>query len=129
MRALYLFLFLSGAAIYSCQSQSSGGVVDAKTFYDQIKSAKDPVVLDVRTPEEYAEGHIVHAINLDYYNDDFKDQVRKLDKSKSYFVYCQAGGRSNSAATFMQKEGFLKVYDLDGGILEWQKNKFPVIKE
>jgi rhodanese-related sulfurtransferase len=128
MKSIFLLLFLFTATLHSCQSQPSTGLVDAKTFKAQIQKTTDPVILDVRSPGEYAEGYIEHAINMDYNGDSFEKEVAKLDKSKTYFVYCLAGGRSNSAATHMRKAGFQNVFDLDGGIRAWKKSELPLVK-
>ncbi|HQW24961.1 MAG TPA: rhodanese-like domain-containing protein, partial [Saprospiraceae bacterium] len=65
-------------------------------------------------------------INIDYYKPSFKDEIKKLDKDKTYFVYCLAGGRSKSAYEVMKKEGFVKIYELNGGISEWQTSNLPL---
>lgn len=126
MKIIFAFLALFGLVLTSCQSQPVQGSVDAITFNTKLNSTKDAVVLDVRTPEEYAGGFIGSAINLDYYSPTFKTEIAKLDKSKTYFVYCQAGGRSKSASELMHKEGFTKVYELNGGIAEWENSNLPV---
>lgn len=127
MKHLFSFFVIIGLALSSCQSQPSGGLLAAKAFNEKAKTTKDAVILDVRTPEEFAAGYIDKAINIDFYNDGFADEVKKLDKSKSYFVYCKAGGRSASAAELMRKAGFTKVYDLDGGITSWEETKLPLV--
>lgn len=129
MKALYLLMLLLVANLYACQSQSNGKAVSPKVFSEQIKATKDPVVLDVRTPEEFADGYIQNAINIDFYKPDFKSQIARLNKEQTYFVYCKAGGRSASAADIMRKEGFKNVVDLDGGITEWEKAKLPIVKQ
>ncbi|MEM6647937.1 MAG: rhodanese-like domain-containing protein [Bacteroidota bacterium] len=64
------------------------------------------VVLDVRTPAEYADGHLVQAPNIDVMNDEFTDHVRDLDKDKTYYLYCRSGGRSGKATRIMRAMGF-----------------------
>ena len=81
--------------------------------------AENTVLLDVRTPEEFAAGHIPNAINLNYNAPDFTEQVNKLDKSKTYLVYCKAGSRSAGAANIMSTNGFHTIYNLKGGIMAW----------
>lgn len=76
-------------------------------------------VLDVRTPQEVAEGVIECAQNIDFYDNDFRERVKKLDHTKPVFVYCAVGGRSGQATDFMKREGFSVVYNLDGGIRAW----------
>jgi rhodanese-related sulfurtransferase len=77
---------------------------------------KDVVILDVRTEREYAYGHLENAIVIDIYSRGFKDKISKLDKEKTYYVYCKTGIRSRSAVNYMIKTGFKKVCDLEGGI-------------
>lgn len=117
------------ANLYSCQSQAANKSVSPTTFNQQIKSSGNPVILDVRTQEEFNTGHIQSAINLDYYEDEFKSGVAKLSKDKSYFVYCETGGRSASAAKYMRKEGFRNVVELDGGMSAWVDAKLPTVKQ
>ncbi len=126
MKSIYLLLAFFSLVFSSCQSQPLTGSVDAITFSTKINTTKNPVVLDVRTPEEYAGGYIGNAINIDFYKSTFEADIRKLDKDKTYFVYCQAGGRSKSAYEVMKKEGFVNVYELNGGISEWQSSKLPL---
>ena len=80
----------------------------------------DFVIIDVRTPEEFADGHIENAINLDYYSETFRDELNKLDKGKKYLIYCRSGNRSGKALNIMQELNFREVYNMSGGILEWQ---------
>jgi rhodanese-related sulfurtransferase len=98
-------------------------------FDKTYRKTPGAVLLDVRTAEEYGEGHLAKARNVDYKRDDFRDQVSKLDKSKPYFVYCKAGVRSNKAADIMKELGFRQVYTLDGGIDEWEDEDLPLEKE
>lgn len=83
-------------------------------------------VLDVRTPEEYAKGHLGDAENIDFHDPAFKDKVAKLDKSKPYLVHCAAGGRSSKTCDILKALGFKNVYHLDGGLTAWQKAGGPV---
>lgn len=77
------------------------------------------IILDVRTPEEWAEGTIANAEKINYYSDNFANEIEKLDKKSPVFVYCKKGGRSSSAAEVLEEKGFTKVYNLDGGITAW----------
>ncbi|GIV39411.1 MAG: hypothetical protein KatS3mg033_1211 [Thermonema sp.] len=118
-----LFLLLTAC---SGSSQSQGVKdLDAQAFAQQLK--KEPgVVLDVRTPEEYSEGHLPNAQLLNFYDDDFRSKLQQLDKDKTYYVYCRSGGRSSRAVALMKELGFKKVYNLKGGIMQWQAQKLPV---
>ncbi len=121
--ALLMGLFLS-----SCEAQVKNGLIDARTFEQQIKGAKAPVILDVRTPKEYAAGYIEGARLMDYYEDNFSAELKKLDREKTYFVYCAAGGRSHSVYQEMIKEGFTHVVELKDGIDGWRKQNLPVVR-
>lgn len=84
------------------------------------KNDSNAVIIDVRTEEEMEEGHIPGAINLDIYKgQEFLDEVKKLDKSKSYYVYCRSGSRSAQACALMGQLEFDKAYNLVGGFIEW----------
>lgn len=93
--------------------------VDHKVFETKMK-AKNVVILDVRTPGEFKSGYIPGAINIDIYAADFQTQVQKLDKSKTYLVYCRSGARSSNAGNFMVTNGFKEVYNLQGGMMGWR---------
>lgn len=86
----------------------------------------DLVVLDVRTPEEFAEGRIAESVNIDFYAADFATRLDQLDKDTPYFVYCRSGNRSASTIDTMRDLGFTAVYELDGGILSWAGAGLPV---
>ena len=109
------FLFIS------CQGQSSKSIqtIDVKSFTEKLKTTKNPQLLDVRTPEEYATEHIGNAVNVNWNGDDFITKASKYDKSKPVFVYCKVGGRSAQAADKLAELGFKEIYNLDGGIMKW----------
>jgi len=79
----------------------------------------DLVVLDIRTAEEFASGHLAGAINIDYYGSDFEAQLARLDLDVPYVMYCNSGNRSSNALPLMDAMGFTEVYELDGGIQAW----------
>lgn len=87
----------------------------------EVDQDKDAVVLDVRTEEEFIEGYIPGAKNIDIYKGQgFLDEVNQLDKSKNYYVYCRSGARSAQACALMNQQGFENAYNLMGGITEWE---------
>ena len=87
---------------------------------------EDLVVLDVRTPEEYAEGRLEGAVLVDFYDDDFADQLAALDPDAPYLVYCRSGNRSGQALAVMEQLGFSSVVNVDGGIVAWAGAGLPV---
>jgi phage shock protein E len=86
----------------------------------------DLVVLDVRTPEEFAEGHLEGAVLVDFYAADFAEQLAALDTDVPYLVYCRSGNRSGQALGVMEQLGFASAVDVDGGIVAWTDAGLPV---
>lgn len=126
-----LTAFLFFTLTQSCESQaqpSNGGTaavsapayqnVDVATF-KKLMSGSNVVVLDVRTPAEIAQGKIAGAMELNFNSPDFAQQTAKLDKSKTYLIYCRSGNRSGQACNVMQQQGFGKLYNLKGGMIAW----------
>ncbi len=101
---------------------------EAFTLIQDNEDNPDFVILDVRTPEEFANGHIENAINLDYYSETFRDELNKLDKDKKYLIYCRSGNRSGKALTIMEELNFSEVYNMVGGIIEWEVEGLPTTK-
>lgn len=102
--------------------QNNSGVVnlDSDTFEKQIKEDKDAVVLDVRTNDEYSQGHIPNSVLINIMSMSFRNEIDKLDRQKSYYVYCRSGSRSYQAGKAMTHMGFEKVYNLENGIISWR---------
>ncbi|MBM3176496.1 MAG: rhodanese-like domain-containing protein [Bacteroidetes bacterium] len=101
--------------------------MQAVEFNQKLKSDKTAVILDVRSPGEYAEGHLDKALNIDVNATDFLARTSKLDKQKTYYVYCLAGVRSDRAAESLRKRGY-KAISLNGGIKAWSSAGYPVVK-
>jgi rhodanese-related sulfurtransferase len=91
--------------------------LDAREFLTKASAAPDAVLLDVRTAGEFNTGKIEGAINLDFFDSKFAERVGKLDKEKSYFVYCRSGQRSANACRVMHNAGFTKLYNMAGGVM------------
>jgi rhodanese-related sulfurtransferase len=87
------------------------------------------VVLDVRTPAEFAEGHLANAINIDFQSRNFETDISKLDKGTTYAVYCRSGNRSGQAVKVMAELGFTDLYDMDGGVIDWEAAGKPLYTE
>lgn len=117
LTALVAFVGLS-----ACSSGSDAvtdvSVADAAT----VLAAPDVIVIDVRTPAEYASGHLADAVNIDIDDDGFDTQVGELAKDGTYLVYCHSGNRSGVAADRMAELGFTTIYNLQGGVTDWTAN-------
>lgn len=85
-------------------------------------------IIDVRTPEEHARGHIASSENIDFYDGNFIAELEKLDRSKTYIVHCASGGRSGKTVKMMRELGFTAAYNLLGGFNEWVKKGMRVVK-
>jgi len=96
--------------------------VDVQEFTQLMKKANH-VVLDVRSPEELAEGEVPGNRMINFFDGNFKPEIEKLDTSKTYLVYCRSGNRSGKACAFMAQKGFEKLYNLQGGIGAWNAAK------
>ena len=86
----------------------------------------DLVVLDIRTPEEFAGPRLPDAVNVDFYAADFADQLAELDPSATYVVYCRSGNRTSQTIPLMRDLGFESVYEVDGGIVSWAESALPL---
>jgi phage shock protein E len=102
--------------------------VDATAAAKLLETNKEVVVLDIRTEEEFKDGHIAKAVNIDYLDNSFTDKISKLDKSKTYLVHCASGGRSGKSLSKFSAQGFANIYHLDGGLSAWQTAGKPVTK-
>jgi rhodanese-related sulfurtransferase len=102
--------------------------VNTKTFKKFIEIG-DGILIDVRTPEEFAAGHIAGAQIINVNDSTFKEKINLLPKEKEIFVYCRSGKRSLTAAEILQKNGFDRIYNLDKGILGWEGKGYDIKTE
>ena len=106
------------AAGTTIQTATTFENISPGAFADKMKQP-DVVLIDVRTPEEFAEGHLTGALNMNINDAGFETSLAKLDKSKTYLIYCRSGARSGRAGNMMVSQGFTTIYNLDGGIMAW----------
>ena len=121
---LALVLFIVG-----CSEPIPAGTISPKDFKRALSKIDDLQLIDVRTPGEFNGGHIQDAVNLNYFEDNFRTEIEKLDKSRPVAVYCAVGGRSGSAMNLLKELGFEQIYDLDGGITSWEEQKFETVND
>jgi rhodanese-related sulfurtransferase len=119
-----LLIVIIGNNSYSQKSET----LTANEFEKKLSATKEKTVLDVRTAEEFSQGHLPDAVMIDYYQDNFKERLTKLDKTKPVFVYCLGGGRSSSASKVMKELGFSQVFNLEGGYKEWKSSGKKIVK-
>lgn len=136
MKAIAALLLLLASPAFAADTKSTAAAAEKKTAvknvgaeeFDKLRKQKDTVVLDVRTADEFASGHLKDAVLLDFRAADFADKVAKLDKDKTYLVHCAAGGRSAKACTKMEGLGFKHIVNLEGGLGAWKDAGKPVEK-
>ena len=101
--------------------------VSTKEFKELIDSrSAESVILDVRTSEEFQEGHIKDAISIDFYSPTFAGDLSKFDKDKTYYIYCRSGSRSGKTLEIMNDLGFTSVYNLEKGINDWTEKGYEI---
>lgn len=112
MKKFILILFIACAP-----NPNRVEVVGKETYLDLME--KQFQIIDVRTPTEYQEGHIGNALNVDFKSADFIKNISKFDRNKTLLIYCRSGNRSGRASKIMDSLGFTKIYDLEGGFMNW----------
>lgn len=127
---LYLSLLTLFMIVVGCKNETTTGeieVISPLQVYEAVYGADSLQLVDVRTPEEYSVSHLKNAQNICVTDDDFEQQVDALDRGKPVYVYCRSGKRSARAAKILKEMGFTKVYDLQGGIVEWEENELETV--
>jgi thioredoxin 1 len=126
-RNLFAYIVVVLVGCQTGVAQQSAVVLSADSFERQLKEKDDEQTVDVRSAEEFQKGHIENAFNINIDGKEFQRQVSALDKSRPVFVYCLSGARSARAAAYMRKNGFAEVYELNGGLMQWNRLKKPVV--
>ena len=102
-------------------------LIEAAKLKDLMASDDELQLVDVRTPEEFAEGHLAGAVNINIEGENFNDEIQKLLRDEPVFLYCRSGGRSARAGKVVAALGY-RAFDLDKGIQGWEAQEFPVEK-
>ncbi len=126
-KKVFVLLFLAACGPANKPDEVGVESLSAAQFEDSISD--DIVLLDVRTPQEYEQGFIPGALNLDYKSASFGARLDSLDKSTHYLVYCASGVRSSKASDLMLQKGFTSISVLDGGIDAWVAEGHPVKRD
>ena len=111
----------------ACAGESNAAVTNLNVSeFANVLATEDVVILDVRTPAEFADGHIANAINIDAQSGNLAAEIEGLDKTKTYAVYCRSGNRSGTATQIMAEAGFSKLYNMNGGTIDWTNSGFAL---
>ena len=126
---LTLLIALPGCGSTAALNQQINNVSpsEAAGIIEENSIGADIVILDIRTPEEFAAGKIEDSINIDFYAADFREQLDGLDKDAHYLVYCNSGNRSGQALPIFEDLGFAEVDNLSTGIAGWYNEGYPVV--
>ena len=120
---------VTGSCVGKAQIIESITPQEAFALIQENQDNPDFVIIDVRTPEEFADEHLENAIQIDYNSETFQDELNILDKNKAYLIYCRTGGRSECALDMMAELDFREVYNMSGGLTEWVAAGLPTAQE
>ncbi|MCW5919497.1 MAG: thioredoxin fold domain-containing protein [Bacteroidetes bacterium] len=120
---LIVVVLLASCGVANSQK---GKLLTPEVFEKMLHETPDAQVIDVRTPEEFNDGHLKNALNMNVNSKDFENRAPYLDKAKPLFVYCYSGGRSAKACEYFEKMGFKVIYDMEGGYSAWTDANLPV---
>ena len=121
MKKVLIVFGLIFFSLIGCKGQLETGIKDISVEEMQsLLKIDDVQLVDVRTPEEFKAGYIANAQNIDYYSPTIDEDILKLDKNKPVIVYCRSGKRSRDCSEKLLEAGFQKIYNLEGGIIQWE---------
>lgn len=116
-----MYCFALFALAYSCKEEPQSEIkMVSPEEMQSLLELEDIQLVDVRTPAEHKSGYIEHAQNIDLTSPTFDEDIVKLDKTKPVVVYCKSGGRSAKCSKKLKEAGFVKIYDLEGGLEKWK---------
>ncbi len=128
--ALVFSLLMLSAACSRAQTTDKTAQATVAEFEALVSENTEIQLLDVRRPEEFAEGMLAGSLNMNVLEEEqFMEQIKALDPQKPVAVYCRSGRRSMKAAEILEAQGFTRIYNLSGGILDWQEEGKAVEKQ
>jgi phage shock protein E len=126
--ALAVAAIASVGLLTGCSSSNEATKKVDPVEFSEVIAQPGVIILDVRTPEEFNAGHIENAININVADSNFSSEVSKLDKNATVAVYCRSANRSGVATKEMAELGFTDMYDMQGGIIDWEAAGGPVVQ-
>jgi rhodanese-related sulfurtransferase len=126
--ALAVAAIASVGLLAGCSSSNEATKKVDPVEFSEVIAQPGVIILDVRTPEEFNAGHIENAININVADSNFTCEVSKLDKNATVAVYCRSANRSGVATKEMAELGFTDMYDMQGGIIDWEAAGGPVVQ-
>lgn len=126
-RLLLIFIFVSTSFLSGCKQDSDDQItLVSPEEMEALMEMEDVQLIDVRSAKERVEGFIQNSQNIDFNSPTFDEDIQKLDKSKPVILYCRTGGLSSKCAKKLKDAGFVKIYDLKGGITQWLFNDHEI---
>ena len=113
-------------------TQNDISIISKSIPVDEFKNKIETTpgtILDVRTPEEYSEGHLENAQLNNVKDNNFEKNLKAIPKDKPVYVYCRSGNRSKKAKATLEQSGYTEIYELDGGIIAWEKEGNQIVKD
>ena len=101
---------------------------EAAELIDKHDEESELIIIDIRTPGEFKSGHLAKSVLIDFYSQTFAENLSRLNKEKTYLIYCRSGNRSSKSLEIFKKLKFQKVYHMASGIRAWQSGGFPIVK-
>jgi len=126
MKKVFALIF-SLLLLVGCSTSTAGATNMNVVDFSKKITESGVVILDVRTPDEFAEGFIEGAQMIDFQSGNFETEIGSLDKDVTYAVYCRSGNRSGQAVKIMQDAGFLNLFNLEGGVIDWANQGMPLV--
>ena len=131
--AIPIFLLCLGFVLPSQSAQDNTRVQavsakEAAVLIEKHKGDNDFAILDIRTPGEYQSGHLAKSTLIDFYSKHFADRLSRLDKEKTFLIYCRSGNRSSKSLELFKKLKFKKVYHMASGIRAWKHEGFAIVE-
>ncbi len=127
IKVIVAMLAFGAVVVAGCSASGATlETVSPQAAADLIAAEPAPVVLDIRTPDEFNQGHLEGAVNIDFYESTFASDLDTLDKDAHYVVYCRSDNRSGQAMQTFEELGFTNVTEIDGGIVAWYDSGLPI---
>ena len=124
-----VFCLIVASLLLGCKDGSSSEikVISPQEVRDAVYDSNPHQLIDVRTLEEFSQGHLKNDQNICVTDSDFEESIAKLDKNQPIYLYCRSGKRSAKAAEILKDLGFKEIYDMEGGILKWENENLETV--
>ncbi|MDP6922373.1 MAG: rhodanese-like domain-containing protein [Lutibacter sp.] len=125
----FRIVFLASLILFACTGKQTTDKAEVAVLAPAVFKVKSVghTLVDIRSPEEFASGHLQGAVNINYFDENFLTQLATFNKEQPLFIYCRSGNRTAKASPAIRASGFQKLYDLAGGIKQWKASGYPLV--